>query len=60
MNSVAPMWNEGAMKVIHGVGYENQNLSHFKSSEIWATTSPDPDISSGWMGRYFEEQVYRL
>ena len=54
MNSVVPMWNEGAMKVIHGVGYENQNLSHFKSSEIWATTTPDTEITSGWMGRYYE------
>ena len=54
MNSVAPMWGEGAMKVIHGVGYENQNLSHFKSSEIWATTTLDSEISSGWMGRYYE------
>ena len=54
MNSVGPMWGEGAMKVIHGVGYENQNLSHFKSSEIWATTTPDSEISSGWMGRYYE------
>ena len=54
MNAVAPMWGEGAMKVIHGVGYENQNLSHFKSSEIWATTTPDSEISSGWMGRYYE------
>ena len=32
MNPIAPLWNEGAMKVIHGVGYENKNLSHFKSS----------------------------
>lgn len=56
MNSVAPMWQEGAMKVIHGVGYENQNLSHFKSSEIWATTTPDSAISSGWMGRYYEDK----
>ena len=54
MNSLAPMWGEGFMKVIHGVGYENQNLSHFKSSEIWATTTPDSEISSGWMGRYYE------
>ena len=54
MNPIAPMWNEGAMKVIHGVGYENQNLSHFKSSEIWATTTPDSEITSGWMGRYYE------
>ena len=54
MNAVAPMWGEGAMKVIQGVGYENQNLSHFKSSEIWATSTPDSEISSGWMGRYYE------
>ena len=56
MDAVAPLWNDGAMKVIHGVGYENQNLSHFKSSEIWATTTPDPDIVSGWMGRYYENK----
>ncbi len=54
MNAVVPMWNEGGMKVIHGVGYENQNLSHFKSSEIWATTSPNSEITSGWMGRFYE------
>lgn len=56
MNSIAPMWKEGAMKVIHGVGYENQNLSHFKSSEIWATTTPSNAINSGWLGRYYEGQ----
>lgn len=54
MNQVAPMWNDGAMKVIHGVGYDNQNLSHFKSSEIWATTTANSEINSGWMGRYYE------
>lgn len=54
MNPIVPMWNEGAMKIIHGVGYENQNLSHFKSSEIWATTTPDSNVTSGWMGRYYE------
>ena len=54
MNNIEPLWKEGSMKVIHGVGYENQNLSHFKSSEIWATTTPESDITSGWMGRYYE------
>jgi len=54
MENIDPLWKEGAMKVIHGVGYENQNLSHFKSSEIWATTTPNGEITSGWMGRYYE------
>jgi uncharacterized protein (DUF1501 family) len=54
MVDIDPLWKQGAMKVIHGVGYENQNLSHFKSSEIWATTTHDSDINSGWMGRYYE------
>ncbi|WP_010523453.1 DUF1501 domain-containing protein [Aquimarina agarivorans] len=49
------MWGEGAMKVIHGVGYENQDLSHFKSSNIWANSDPEDIEDSGFMGRYFEE-----
>lgn len=49
------MWAEGSMKVIHGVGYEEQNLSHFKSSDIWASTDFTGEEDSGYMGRYFEE-----
>ncbi|WP_010179963.1 DUF1501 domain-containing protein [Aquimarina agarilytica] len=49
------MWGEGAMKVIHGVGYENQDLSHFKSSNIWANADLEDIEDSGFMGRYFEE-----
>ena len=56
MGNLDPLWKEGAMKVIHGVGYENQNLSHFKSSEIWATTSKDSYVNIGWLGRYYEEK----
>jgi len=56
MNPLQPMWEEGKMKVIHSVGYPNQNLSHFRSSDIWASAS-DSDVveNSGWMGRYFTE-----
>jgi len=42
------------MKVVHGVGYENQDLSHFKSSNIWASTDLQENEDSGFMGRYFE------
>ena len=54
MKNLQGMWGEGAMKVVHGVGYENQDLSHFKSSNIWASTDLDEIENSGFMGRYFE------
>ena len=50
------MWKEGAMKVIQAVGYEDQNLSHFRSSDIWASASDSEQVlSSGWMGRYLSD-----
>lgn len=46
------MWQEGMMKVVHGVGYPDQNLSHFRSTDIWSTASDaNQDLSSGWLGR---------
>ncbi len=58
MKSLEPMWGEGQFKAVHGVGYENQSLSHFTGSDIFANT----DLSTtgfsgrntGWMGRHFE------
>lgn len=53
--NIQPMWEEGSMKVINSVGYPDQNLSHFRSSDIWASAS-DANVldTSGWMGRYLE------
>jgi len=50
-----PLWEEGRMKVVHSVGYPDQNLSHFRSSDIWASGS-DADVldDSGWLGRWLE------
>ncbi len=46
------LYDQGALKVINNVGYENQNLSHFRSSDIWATASDASVIeNSGWLGR---------
>lgn len=50
-----PFWEEGRMKIIHNVGYPNQNYSHFRSSDIWASASDaDVEDSSGWIGRLME------
>ncbi|WP_445383308.1 DUF1501 domain-containing protein [Robiginitalea sp. IMCC43444] len=58
MQSLEEMWGEGAFKAVHGVGYENQSLSHFTGSDIYAntdlTTTGFSGLDTGWMGRYFE------
>ncbi|HIB47307.1 MAG TPA: DUF1501 domain-containing protein [Flavobacteriaceae bacterium] len=55
MNSLESMWGDGQMKVVHGVGYPQQNLSHFTSSDIWASASTPNYEPTGWWGRYFED-----
>lgn len=58
MKSLGPMWKEGQFKAVHGVGYENQNLSHFTGSDIFEntdlTSSGFKRRNTGWMGRHFE------
>ena len=59
MKSLEPLWGEGQFKAVHGVGYENQSLSHFTGSDIFAntdlTTTGFGGLNTGWMGRHFEE-----
>ncbi len=57
MNDLMPLWQEGAMKIVHGVGYPNQNLSHFRSTDIWSSASNANVVDeSGWLGRLLVEQ----
>jgi uncharacterized protein (DUF1501 family) len=55
MNSLESMWGEGQMKVVNGVGYPEQNLSHFTSSDIWSSAAHNYFEPTGWWGRYFED-----
>lgn len=58
MESIMPMWNDGHMKVVNTVGYDDHNLSHFTSSDIWNAANPDIDNTgdkSGWLGRFILE-----
>ncbi|TVQ49814.1 MAG: DUF1501 domain-containing protein [Saprospirales bacterium] len=46
------LWNNDLMKIVQGVGYPEQNLSHFRSTDIWSTASDAQFIEpSGWLGR---------
>ncbi len=56
--SMAPLqslWDDGKMSIIQGVGYPDQDLSHFRSTDIWMTASDaDEYLTTGWMGRKLE------
>ncbi len=63
MDNLNSLWDDGAMKVINSVGYDNQNLSHFTSSDIWNSANQNIQTSvdkSGWLGRYllFQDPDY--
>ncbi len=56
MNSLLPIWNDGKMKVVHGVGYPNQSLSHFSSADLWSSAADNGSpLQTGVFGRFFED-----
>ncbi len=57
MNDLESMWGDGAMKVIHNVGYANPNLSHFRSMDIWeSATESNEQRGSGFLGELAMQQ----
>jgi len=49
-----PLWRDGQLAVLQGVGYPDPNLSHFRSIEIWDTASrSDEYLQDGWLTRAF-------
>ena len=53
-NPLEPIWEGGCMKVVHGTGYENQNLSHFTGTDNMSRGTDDDLVETGVYGRYFE------
>lgn len=57
MQGLINKWQDGQSKIIQNVGYPDQNLSHFRSSDIWASGSTANAVDgSGWLGRYLENE----
>jgi len=48
-------WDEGKLAVVRGVGYPNQDYSHFKSMAIWQAGDPELKLDHGWLGRTLEK-----
>ncbi|MFL9960990.1 DUF1501 domain-containing protein [Paraburkholderia sediminicola] len=51
-----PLWRNGQLAIVQGVGYAQPNLSHFRSTEIWDTASrSDQYLRDGWLTRAFAQ-----
>lgn len=52
LQGLLPLWENRELAIVQGVGYPQPNLSHFRSIEIWATSSSASDyIDEGWAAR---------
>jgi len=47
--------HDGKLGIVQNVGYPNPNRSHFRSTDIWETSSDsDQILSTGWLGRFLD------
>jgi uncharacterized protein (DUF1501 family) len=51
LKQLLPLWKEGNMAWIQGVGYSNPSRSHFHSMDIWETASTRHETTEGWLSR---------
>ncbi len=46
-----PLWQQGQLAVVQGVGYPNPERSHFEAMDIWQSADPKGSIHTGWLAR---------
>src|SRR6516164_9931265 len=51
MQGFRPLWDQGQLAVVQGVGYPNPQRSHFESMDIWQSADLKGTIRTGWLGR---------
>jgi uncharacterized protein (DUF1501 family) len=51
MQAFRPMWDQGQLAVVQGVGYPNPERSHFEAMDIWQSADPAGKVRTGWLGR---------
>lgn len=56
MGELKTMYDAGRVSVVLGVGYPNQNLSHFFATDIWQTANTT-GAGNGWLGRYADQKL---
>src|SRR5262245_13471340 len=51
MQRLQPLWEQGQLAVVQGVGYPNPDRSHFEAMDIWQSADPKRVVTTGWLGR---------
>jgi uncharacterized protein (DUF1501 family) len=51
MQGLRPLWQQGHLAVVQGVGYPNPERSHFEAMDIWQSADPKRTVTTGWLGR---------
>lgn len=47
------LWDAGRFAVVHGVGFDGLDRSHFHCMDVWQAGRED-DATSGWLGRWLD------
>jgi uncharacterized protein (DUF1501 family) len=55
LKSFMPLWDNGQLGLVQGVGHPNPNRSHFESMAIWHTADPSAREHDGWIGKIAEK-----
>jgi uncharacterized protein (DUF1501 family) len=59
MTGLRPLWQQGQLAVVQGVGYPNPERSHFEAMDIWQSGVSKGPATSGWLGRAAAESENR-
>jgi uncharacterized protein (DUF1501 family) len=51
MQGFKPLWEQGQLAVVQGVGYPNPERSHFEAMDTWQLADPKHEKTAGWLGR---------
>ncbi len=54
LTDLKALYDLNKLAVIQGVAYANQNLSHFRSEDIWFSGESVLPFADGWFGRYLD------
>jgi uncharacterized protein (DUF1501 family) len=52
--SIANLHNAGKVTVFPGIGYADEDMSHFTSRHYWEVGSLSTELNTGWLGRYLD------
>ena len=51
MKPLQGLYDDGSVAIVHGVGWEGSDRSHFRCMDIWHTAEPDSYGDEGWLGQ---------